>query len=192
MIDTPLAFGALSYSEDDIYPVTRITTGAIGEPGHRIFILQAHVGAEPFSWVVEKDQVRALGRAIPELLASVRLEFPELGDPLVAAAPNLDISAPFEPIFRVGSLGVGYDRLHDMVVLTLVDAEVLRDDIEQDADAETGQSIYLTRGQAFLLGQQTERVVAAGRPICPGCGEPIDDFGHFCLPVQRRGGEYLQ
>ncbi|OQA46747.1 MAG: hypothetical protein BWY52_00585 [Chloroflexi bacterium ADurb.Bin325] len=192
MIDMPFAFGALSNSDDDIYPVTRITTGAVGEPGRRLFILQAHVGDEPFSWVVEKDQVRALGRAIPELLADVRREFPELGDPLIAATPNLELSVPFEPIFRVGSLGVSYDRLHDMVVLTLVDAEALRDDLEQDADAETGQNIHLTRGQAFLLSQQTERVVAAGRPICPACGEPINDFGHFCLPLQRRAGEYLQ
>jgi uncharacterized repeat protein (TIGR03847 family) len=190
MIDTPLAFGALSYNEDEIYPVTRITTGAVGEPGQRVFILQAHIGPEPFSWVVEKDQVRALCRAIPELLSDVRMEFPELGEPLVAAAPNLDLSAPLDPIFHVGSLGVGYDRLHDMVVLTLVDAEILRDDQEQDAD-DTGQNIYLTRGQAYLLGQQTERVVAAGRPSCPACGDPIDDFGHFCLPIQRRSGEYL-
>lgn len=190
MIDTPLAFGALSYSEDEIYPVTRITTGAVGQPGQRVFILQAHIGAEPFSWVVEKDQIRALSRAIPELLADVRTEFPELGDPLIAAAPNLALSGPLDPIFRVGSLGVGYDRLHDMVVLTLVDAETLRDDQEQDPD-DTGQNIYLTRGQAFLLSQQTEQVVAAGRPICPACGDPIDDFGHFCLPVQRRHGEYI-
>ena len=190
MIDTPLAFGALSYAEDEIYPVTRITTGAVGEPGQRVFILQAHIGSEPFSWVVEKDQIRALGRAIPELLADVRAEFPELGEPLVAATPNLDLSGPLDPIFHVGSLGVGYDRLHDMIVLTLVDVEMLRDDREQDPDDE-GQSIYLTRGQALLLGQQTERVVAAGRPMCPACSEPIDDFGHFCLPVQRRRGEYL-
>jgi uncharacterized repeat protein (TIGR03847 family) len=194
MIDTPLAFGALSYYEDEVYPVTRITAGSVGEPGQRVFILQAHVGAEPFSWVIQKEQAWALSRAIPELLTDIKVEFPELGEPLVAAAPNLALSEPLEPLFQVGSMGVSYDRLHDMVVLSLIDAELLRDDREQDEDEETEQRIYTTRGQALLLSQQAERVVAAGRPTCPGCGEPINDFGHFCLPEAvrlRNGGEYL-
>jgi uncharacterized repeat protein (TIGR03847 family) len=194
MIDTPLAFGALASYEDEIYPVSRITAGAMGEPGHRLFILQIHIGAEPFTWVIEKDHALALSRAIPELLADVRLEFPELGDPLVAAAPNLELSQPLDPIFRVGSLGVSYDRMHDMIVLTLVDSQLMRDDIEQDADEPQEQNIYTTRGQALLLSHQAAHVIAAGRALCPGCGEPIDEFGHFCLPPsarQRRAGEYL-
>jgi hypothetical protein len=36
-----------------------------------------------------------------------------------------------------------------------------------------------------LLAQQAERVVAAGRPYCPSCGEPIDESGHFCMPPDR-------
>jgi uncharacterized repeat protein (TIGR03847 family) len=166
----------------------------VGEPGHRVFILQIHIGAEPFSWVIDKDHAQALSRAIPALLADVRAEFPELGEPLVAASPNLELSQPLEPIFRVGSMGVSYDRMHDMIVLTLVDAQVLRDDIEQDADEPQEQNIHTTRGQALLLSHQAAQVVAAGRALCPGCGEPIDDFGHFCLPVtarKRRAGEYL-
>jgi uncharacterized repeat protein (TIGR03847 family) len=194
MIDTPLGFGALASYEDDIYPVSRITAGALGEPGQRVFLLQIHIGEEPFSWVIEKEHALALSRAIPELLADVRSEFPELGEPLVAAAPNLELSQPLDPICRVGSLGVSYDRMHDMIVLSLVDAELLRDDIEQDADEPQEQNIYTTRGQALLLARQAGQVVAAGRALCPGCGEPIDEFGHFCLPLsarQRRAGEYL-
>jgi uncharacterized repeat protein (TIGR03847 family) len=178
------------YSEDDIYPVTRITTGAVGEPGRRVFLLQAQVGDQVMSWVVEKAQVTALGEALPQLLAEVRSEFPELGEPLVAATPNLALREPLEPEFRVGSIGVGYDRLHDLVVLTLAEADSEDSDpvdlLEEDErPAET--YVYTTRGQAWLLGRQAEEVVAAGRPHCPSCGEPIDDFGHFCLPVAARG-----
>jgi hypothetical protein len=46
-----------------------------------------------------------------------------------------------------------------------------------------------------LLGRQAEAAVAAGRPLCPNCGEPMDDFGHFCLiNLRRRLGsdDYLQ
>lgn len=187
------------FSDDDadIYPVTRITAGAVGDAGHRVFILQAHVGAEPVSWVIDKEHAVTLGRSIPELLAEVRADFPELGEPVVAAQPNLALSEPLHPEFRVGSMGVGYDRLHDLVVLTLVDADVLDRDGPadfQDLNERSEHRVYTTRGQAFLLSQQAEKTVSAGRPYCPNCGEPVDDFGHFCLSSsarKRRGGEYL-
>jgi uncharacterized repeat protein (TIGR03847 family) len=95
---------------------------------------------------------------------------------------------------------VGYDRIHDLVVLTLVDAESEDLDLGVSASSEGFEvppelHIYTTRGQALLLGQQAEVVVIAGRPTCPCCGEPIDDFGHFCLPVEARsrfGSAFLQ
>ena len=184
-------------ADDAIYPVTRITAGAVGDVGHRVFILQAHVGVDPISWVIDKEHAMALGRAIPELLADIRADFPELGEPTVAAQPNLALTEPLDPQFRVGSMGVSYDRLHDLVVLTLVDAAVLEHDAHasvQDLDEPSEQRVYTTRGQALLLGRQAEKSVSAGRPYCPNCGEPVDDFGHFCLPAtarKRHAGEYL-
>jgi uncharacterized repeat protein (TIGR03847 family) len=188
------------YSDDDVYPVTRITAGSIGEAGRRVFVIQAVYGDDRVSWVIEKGQAVALSRALPQLLADVRTEYPELGEPLVAAQPDLELDEPLEPQFRVGSIGVGYDRLHDLVVLTLVDAD--NEDLDPAIPASAvgyeeppELHIYTTRGQALLLGQRAEVVVTAGRPTCPCCGEPIDDFGHFCLPVEARGrlgGAYLQ
>lgn len=196
MTDTPTAFSTLSYfDDDDVYPVSRITAGAVGDPRQRFFILQAHVGEESISWVIEKEHALHLSRKIPELLADVRAEFPELGDPLVAAAPNLALTEPWQPLFRVGSLGVDYDRLHDLVVLSLVDADLLESmqkPLEDDEDPE--QFVYTTRGQALLLAQQAEKAVAAGRLYCPNCGEPMNEFGHFCLPPrsrERRAGDTL-
>jgi uncharacterized repeat protein (TIGR03847 family) len=180
------------YSDDDVYPVTRITAGSVGDLGRRVFIIQAHYGDEVASWVIEKGQAVALSRALPRLLEDVRAEYPELREPLVAAEPDLDLNEPLEPQFRVGSIGVGYDRIHDLVILTLVDADTESFDLGVGASSEGYEEppelhIYTTRGQALLLGQQAEVVVTAGRPICPGCGEPIDEFGHFCLPVSARG-----
>ncbi len=145
----------------------------------------------------------ALGKVIPRLLAEVRAEYPELAEPVVAARPNLALAEPLEPVFRVSSISLGYDRLHDLVVLTLVDEdddnddEELPDEVadEDEADELPDLQIYATRGQALLLSQQAEAVVAAGRPSCPSCGEPIDDFGHFCLPAAARwkwNSDYLQ
>ncbi len=197
MTDTPAAFAALShFDEDDVYLVTRITAGAVGDPRQHYFILQAHIGDEPVSWVIEKDQALHLSRKIPQLLADIRAEFPELGEPLVAAEPNLSLTEPWQPLFRVGSLGVSYDRLHDLVVLELVDADVLEamQDPGEISDDQPEQFVHTTRGQALLLARQAEEIVAAGRPYCPDCGEPMDEFGHFCLPPrarERRTGDYV-
>jgi uncharacterized repeat protein (TIGR03847 family) len=199
MSDSLPAFAGLPYYPgDDVYPVSRITAASVGEPGRRVFVLQAHFGAEPFSWVIEKEQALGLSRTIPELLAEVREEFPELGAPLVAAQPNLTLTQPLQPLFRVGSIGVSYDRLHDLVVFALVDADALtpgEEDFATEGDEEpSGQHLFMTRGQALLLGEQAGDAVVAGRPLCPCCTQPIDETGHFCLPAGarvRRGGEYM-
>ncbi len=186
----------VNYYDDDIYPVSRITAGAIGEAGQRIFILQARIDGEIVSWIIGKEQALALGRRLPKLLEDIRAEYPELDEPLVAAEPKLELSEPLEPRFRVGSIGLSYDRLHDLVVLTLQDAdaeEVV--EFSEDEASEDSIQVFTTRGQALLLSRQAEAVVAAGRPLCPNCGEPIDDFGHFCLTLFRRrwdSDDYLQ
>jgi uncharacterized repeat protein (TIGR03847 family) len=200
MADTPPTYAGLSYFEgDDVYPVTRITAGAVGALGRRTFVLQAFFGPEPFSWVIEKEQAMALSRAIPELLSDVREEYPELGEPLVPAAPNLTLAEPLQPLFRVGSIGVGYDRLHDLVIFTLVDADLMdggeEDELAEAEDADPPEhQIFTTRGQAKLLGEQAAEAVVAGRLLCPRCNMPMDDFGHFCPPASarnRRGGEIM-
>lgn len=184
------------YYDNDIYPVSRITAGAVGDLGQRVFIIQARVDGENVSWVIEKDQALALGRSIPRLLNDIREEFPELGDPLVAAEPNLALSEPLKPEFRVGSIGLGYDRLHDLIVLTLQDAETDgMVELPEGTGEDDAMQVFTTRGQALLLGRQAEEAVAAGRLLCPNCGEPMDDFGHFCLALfsRRKGsGDYLQ
>ena len=184
------------FSEDDVYPVTRITAGSIGEPGRRIFILQAQIGGSLVSWVIEKDHAVALTRAIPRLLSDIREQYPELAEPLVAHRPNLNLVEPLSPEFRVGSIGLGYDRIHDLVVLTLEDGGQDAGESQDGAEGDEGSSethLYTTRGQALLLSRQSEQVVTAGRQTCPNCGQPIDDYGHFCAldGLGRRTGGFV-
>jgi uncharacterized repeat protein (TIGR03847 family) len=42
-------------------------------------------------------------------------------------------------------------------------------------------SCQATPDQLRGLAEQIEQVVAAGRPLCPLCGEPIDKTGHHCI-----------
>lgn len=186
------------FDDDELYPVQRITTGTIGEPGNRIFLLQAQVEGEVVTWVMEKKQMAALSKRIPKLLSRVQAEYPELDQPLVAARPNLDLSEPFDPVFRVSDIYLDYDRLHDLVVINLVDGDVDEISDEEEGEGESEQvadlQVFTTRGQALLLGRQAEAVLSAGRPACPNCGAPIDDFGHFCLPesVRWKSSDYWQ
>ena len=134
-----------------------------------------------------RSGARPASRQIPRLLTDIRSEFPELAEPLAAAQPNLALTEPWQPLFRVGSLGIGYDRLHDLVVFTLVDADALEAMADPQISEEQTileQLVYTTRGQALLLAQQTERVVAAGRPYCPHCDEP--DLRFLATSAHRR------
>lgn len=45
--------------------------------------------------------------------------------------------------------------------------------------------VRVTLGHARALAEDAMTVVAAGRPPCPLCGEPLDPQGHICL---RRNG----
>ncbi len=179
----------MAYFDDELYPVTRITTGAIGDPGQRVFLLQAQVEGETVTWIMDKRQISTLSKMIPRLLSRVRSDYPELAEPLVAARPNLALTEPFDPVFRVGDIYLDYDRIHDLVVLNLVDADPGETEELDDASDEEqvpDLQVFTTRGQALLLGRQAEAVISAGRPSCPNCGMPIDDFGHFCLPESVR------
>jgi len=52
----------------DLGPVDRITTDAIGEPGARVFYIQARAGLELVTVIVEKQQVQLLAASVLELL----------------------------------------------------------------------------------------------------------------------------
>ena len=52
----------------DLGPVDRITADAIGEPGARVFYIQARAGVELVTVIVEKQQVQLLAASVLELL----------------------------------------------------------------------------------------------------------------------------
>ena len=186
----------MTHFNSDIYPVKRITAGAVGDLGRRTFLLQAHMNGQVVCWVIEKEQALALSRTIPRLLADVQSEYPELADPLVAERPMLHLIEPLRPAFQVETIRLSYVRSHDLVELILTEQVEEEEEDLLNADEEDGAlHIYATRGQVLILSRQVEDVVAAGRPYCPHCGEPMDDFGHFCQTTPthgRRGETYVQ
>ena len=159
----------------DLDPVTRITAHAVGQPGQRVFYLQARRGRELVSLTAEKEQVRALANAIDRLMEELAEQNPLLSssDDMLLVS-DMSLEEPIESQFRIAQMGIGYDIERDMVVLII---QGLRDD--EGGDPPTAR-FGASRQQMRALSTHAANVVARGRRICGNCGRPIDAAGHFC------------
>jgi uncharacterized repeat protein (TIGR03847 family) len=164
-------------SSFDFNPVTHITAGYIGQPGRRVFYLQARGEADLLTLIIEKQQLQALALGIQQFLSEVKEKMPELAEPTADYNPKeMELQKPVDPAFRVGQLGLAYDESHDLVVLVAQEVVVEGRDPEEGASAR----LFATRSQVLALSQHSLEVIKQGRPICGNCGQPIDPSGHFC------------
>jgi uncharacterized repeat protein (TIGR03847 family) len=160
----------------DLNPVERITTGAIGEPGKRVFYLQGRKGQRLVTLICEKEHVAALSVAVDHLLLALaegdehKVIEP---DPIIDA--GMDLEYPLEPAFRVGQVNLGYDQVTERLVV--IAYELLE---EGGEDTPSVARFWATPAQMRAFSIHGQDVVAAGRPRCAMCGEPIDPEGHFC------------
>lgn len=159
----------------DLDPVTRITAHAVGQPGQRIFYIQARRHAQLVSLVAEKEQVNALAQAIEQLLEGLTEKNPLLSTSEdTVTFYDMNLEEPLEAQFRIAQMGIGYDNERDLVVLVM---QGLTDD---DNDQAPTARFSATRDQMRALSRHAVDVVAKGRKICGNCAQPIDPDGHFC------------
>ncbi len=150
----------------DLVDVDKLTVGAVGEPGRRVFVLQARHASQVVTLKLEKSQTAALAAYLDRLLE-------DLPDPVLDLPDDLDLEEPTEPEWVIGSLGVAYDEALDRLVLV---AEEAVDEEEEGARAR----ISATREQVTALARRGAELVESGRPPCPLCGYPLDPAGHAC------------
>jgi uncharacterized repeat protein (TIGR03847 family) len=176
-------------------PPERFVVGTVGQPGERTFFLQARGDGRLVSVVVEKVQVAALAERLEQLLDEiVRVSGGAAPVPAVAPA-ELDDNGPLEqPImeeFRVGALSLGWEPEIERVVISAQaavaaeseDAETDEEDPFVDENAADGPDLLrvrLTGALARAFAKRAIAVVAAGRPPCQFCGQPLDPAGHVC------------
>jgi uncharacterized repeat protein (TIGR03847 family) len=166
-------------------PPERFVAGTVGEPGQRTFFLQASGNGRLVSVALEKLQVSALAERLDELLDEVRRR--QGGDspvPAVAPAQLEDVApldAPVEEEFRVGTLALAWD---DDEKLVIIEAQsVTEEEAGAPSDTDTNADmlrVKLSPAVARAFAKRALRVVAAGRPPCPLCGNPLDPEGHIC------------
>ncbi|MFN2290740.1 MAG: DUF3090 family protein [Anaerolineae bacterium] len=171
----------MPYQVFELKPVDRITADAIGEPGSRVFYLQARKGNRLVTVICEKEHVAGLAAAIDQVLLSLADEDP---DAVVAPDPiieqGMDLEYPLDPVFRVGEVNLGFDQVSETLVI--IAYELLTED---EDDTPSVARFWATPAQMRAFSIHGQEVVAAGRPICAMCGQPIDPEGHFC---PRRNG----
>jgi len=160
----------------DLNPVSAVTAGAIGQPGQRLFYLQARRGPITVTIETEKEQVRALALGIHQFLEELSQRFPDRTDFDEVDQRDLVLQPPFEPEFKVGQMGLGYDSDQDLVVIV---AQALQTEEQTEDDAITAR-FWITRSQAKAMADNALEIVARGRPLCALCGRPINPDGHFC------------
>lgn len=153
-------------SSFDIPEVDHLTTGAIGPPGQRIFYLQARHGAQVVSLRLEKAQVAALVAYLAGMLS-------DMPPPEDIPSTGMELIEPVVAEWVVGSLGVTYDEDADRVV-------ILAEELVEEGEEGARVRISATREQIAALSIRGAEAVAAGRPPCPLCGQPVDAEGHTC------------
>jgi uncharacterized repeat protein (TIGR03847 family) len=141
-------------------PVTHITAGALGQPGERVFFVQALRGPDVVTLLCEKQQVQALAAALEEMLANLEEEFGlKRHTDLQVDEDKMALREPVDPLFRVGAMGLGYDANRDRILLVV--QEVAQEDEPQDPREAR---FFATRSQMQALSVHAQEVVSRGRP----------------------------
>lgn len=170
--------------------VERITVGTVGEPGQRTFYLQIRQAQQLVTLKLEKQQVAALAQLLAEMLS----DLPAAEGPPTQAT---DLEEPVLAEWPVGDMQLSYDTTLDRIVILAEEVSAAEGmGAEQPDDEPAGGElsrddgvarIAITRGQAAALIIRSAQLVAAGRPTCPLCGNPIDPTGHSCPRTNGHG-----
>ena len=163
--------------EIELDPVMRITTGAVGQPGQRVFYLQGQDDHQTVTLLIEKAQIQTLSVGVEQFINELDQRLPDL-TPVSAeyVEEAMQIEPPFDPLFRIGELGLAYDADRDLACL--VANEILSEEVGEE---EAGVvRFWCTRSQLLALCAWGAELASRGRPLCPQCGESMDPSGHFC------------
>jgi uncharacterized repeat protein (TIGR03847 family) len=173
-------------------PPERFVAGTVGPPGERTFYLQARGGGRLVSVVLEKVQVSLLAEKLEELLAEAHQRFAlELPPASLGPPDNEPLETPVDEEFRVGTLGLAFDVENNTIIIEAIAVDETAEPLAEEEDEEATEipaisddldrlRVRLTPAAVRDFIDRARRVVAAGRPPCPLCGQPLDASGHLC------------
>jgi uncharacterized repeat protein (TIGR03847 family) len=162
----------------------RFVAGTVGTPGERTFYLQAVDGPRVVSVALEKQQVAVLADRLEQLLDEI---VARTGTAVPAAQVDTEaLAQPIDEEFRVAAMGLAWNGDVGLVIIeaqapveTPEEAEqTLLEDVEDGPDA---LRVLIEPGDARSFVERARALVAAGRPPCPLCSQPLDPAGHVCV-----------
>lgn len=148
--------------------VSSLNAEALGEPGKRTFRILASSGASSATIWLEKEQLLQLGLAVNQLLATLPEESPPAMETGGREPPDASILD-----FKAGKIVLGHDSRAGRF---MIDAH----DVESGDEESAAIRVWSDRTQVKAFADEALVVCAAGRPLCPLCGGPIDPEGHAC------------
>jgi uncharacterized repeat protein (TIGR03847 family) len=172
----------------------RFVAGTVGQPGERTFFLQAREGNRMTSVACEKQQVSVLAEHLDRVLDEVlRRSAGEVDVPPASSkARDTDpLDAPITEEFRVGTMTIAWDPSIDRIVIELFsNVDVVEESTQEPPAATVEESDEIEADEVFVVKitasyardfvARAQALVAAGRPSCPFCLQPIDPQGHIC------------
>ena len=148
-------------SSFDFEAVEQFSCGTEGEPGQRVFYLQALHQGEILSLRCEKQQVALLADYLEGIVGMLEPNESHLMPELIT---------PVFPAWVIGSIMVGLDPSDASVVVVI-------EELAEDSPATARLRLRSDQVWGFITGAR--RVVAAGRPDCTFCGRPYSPR-HVC------------
>lgn len=144
--------------EIELDPVDFITIGTIGPKGQRVFHLQAGRDEQLITLTFEKEQASALAESIANMLREIEEEFSAKTGSVVLSDYDMDLREPILPLFRVGQIGLGYDNVHDRLMVIFSELQ------NEGAEGEPRiVRLSATREQMSALAESARNVVQQGR-----------------------------
>ncbi len=152
----------------DLGVAVGVAAQSFGEPGQRTFRLAVLGSRGQFAalWM-EKEHFSGLSVALRRLLSEAKHEGAKAEE-----MPTLPAAADYD--FRVGGLGIGSNAADRTIILQASEEGTSPGD-------HPAIQVRLPEEQAAYLVEQLDKIVSAGRPICPLCGLPIDSSRHPCV-----------
>ncbi|MFF4776215.1 DUF3090 family protein [Microtetraspora fusca] len=173
----------------DYDPPDRFVAGAVGQPGARAFFLQARGQGRITTVALEKFQVAVLADRLDELLDEV-LRRTGGSAPVPASAPveladDAPLDLPIDEDFRVGTMALAWDPETSQVIIEAQEATAAEEEEDELFDSDEGElavlRVRISPAAARAFSRRALDLVAAGRPPCPLCGQPLGSEGHICV-----------
>ena len=163
--------------------VDALGAGAIGEPGARVFYIQADKRGSRLTVLVEKEQVALLAQEAVAFLDRIADDHPEPPAESALLHPSVaQVTEPAVPLFRARMIGLGFEPDRGLVLIELRERSEDDEGEDEDDDADDGYvaRIFATRAQVRAMAARGSEAVQSGRPTCPLCEFPMDPAGHIC------------